>query len=154
MEIFGQTNIGLVRATNQDSFRIGKFPGGSAWAVVCDGMGGASGGDVASKMAADLIAERIEKNYHDDMKQLSVSNLLESAINFANISQIALNSGYKKAYSVSSEAELLEILPEFINDKTTSLLEIKVKCGAREDLGRPKEKPAENKALFMEHLND
>ncbi len=85
MEIFGQTNIGLVRATNQDSFRIGKFSGGSAWAVVCDGMGGASGGDVASKMAADLIAERIEKNYHDDMKQLSVSNLLESAINFANI---------------------------------------------------------------------
>lgn len=85
MEIFGQTNIGLVRATNQDSFRIGKFPGGGVWAVVCDGMGGASGGDVASKMAVDLIAERIEKNYHNQMKQISVSNLLESAINFANI---------------------------------------------------------------------
>ena len=72
-----------------------------------------------------------------------------TAINFANISQIALNSGYKKAYSVSTKAELLTILPQFISDDCTSLLEIRVKCGAREDLGRPKEKPAENKELFI-----
>lgn len=85
MEIFGQTNIGLVRASNQDFFKVGKFPSGSVWAVVCDGMGGASGGDIASKMAVELIADRIEKNYHDNMKQISISNLLESAINFANI---------------------------------------------------------------------
>ena len=77
-----------------------------------------------------------------------------TAINFANISQIALNSGYKKVYSVLTKDELLKILPEFMNDKCTSLLEIKVKCGAREDLGRPKEKPVENKKLFMEYLND
>ena len=85
LEIYGQTDIGLVRASNQDSFKIGKFSGGSVWAVVCDGMGGASGGDIASKMAVDLIAERIVKNYHDNMKDISISNLLESAINFANI---------------------------------------------------------------------
>ncbi len=85
MEIYGQTNIGLVRASNQDSFKIGRFPSGSVWAVVCDGMGGASGGDIASKMAVDLIAERIVNNYHDNMKHISISNLLESAINFANI---------------------------------------------------------------------
>ena len=44
-------------------------------------------------------------------------------------------------------------MPEFISDNGTSLLEIKVKCGAREDLGRPKEKPQENKKIFMENLN-
>ena len=70
-----------------------------------------------------------------------------------NISQIALNSGYKKVYSVSDKKELENILPEFMNDEGTCLLEIKVRCGARGDLGRPKEKPWENKKIFMENLN-
>lgn len=69
-----------------------------------------------------------------------------------NISQIALNSGYKKVYSVSTKEDLINILPEFISNRCTSLLEIKVKCGARADLGRPKEKPQENKKIFMENL--
>lgn len=85
MKIFGKTDIGLVRSSNQDAFRIGKFDSGTVWAVLCDGMGGASGGDIASKMAVDLIAERILANYNDNMKTSSVANLLESAINFASI---------------------------------------------------------------------
>jgi len=85
LKIFGKTDIGLVRSSNQDAFRIGKFDSGTVWAVLCDGMGGASGGDIASKMAVDLIAERILSNYNDNMKTSSVANLLESAINFASI---------------------------------------------------------------------
>ena len=77
-----------------------------------------------------------------------------TAIDVAKIDKIALDAGYKKAYTVSTKEELARVLPEFISDKCTSLLEIKVKCGAREDLGRPKEKPWENKELFMEFLND
>ncbi len=73
--------------------------------------------------------------------------------NRINISQIALNSGYKKVYSISTKDDLIKNLPEFISDNSTSLLEIKVKCGARADLGRPKEKPQENKKIFMENLN-
>ncbi len=85
MKIFGNTNIGLVRSSNQDSFITGEFESGTVWAVVCDGMGGASGGDIASKMAIELIAERIRGGYNDKMKSSSVANLLESAINFASI---------------------------------------------------------------------
>ncbi|MBO6272471.1 phosphonopyruvate decarboxylase [bacterium] len=76
-----------------------------------------------------------------------------TTINSANLKELALNSGYKKAYSVKNKKELLKVLPKFINDKCTTLLEIKVKCGARADLGRPKEKPWENKKLFMDNLN-
>lgn len=85
MKIFGQTNIGLVRSSNQDSFLTGEFESGTVWAVLCDGMGGASGGDIASKMAVEAIAMRIREYYNDGMKTSSVANLLESAINFANI---------------------------------------------------------------------
>ena len=70
-----------------------------------------------------------------------------------NISKIALDSGYAKVYSVSTKKDLEEVLSTFIKDKCTSLLEVKVKCGARPDLGRPKEKPKENKKIFMENLN-
>lgn len=70
-----------------------------------------------------------------------------------NVSKVALECGYNKSYSVQTKEELIKILPEFISDNGTSLLEIKVKCGAREDLGRPKEKPQENKKIFMENLN-
>lgn len=97
MKIFGQTDIGLVRFSNQDSFRVGEFESGTVWAVLCDGMGGASGGDIASKMAVELIALRINEYYNDKMKTSSVANLLESAINFANI----------KIYDMAKEDETL-----------------------------------------------
>lgn len=60
MNIFGKSDIGLVRQTNQDSFSVGKIDDDIVWAVVCDGMGGASGGNVASSEAAKAIIERIK----------------------------------------------------------------------------------------------
>lgn len=76
-----------------------------------------------------------------------------TAIYKEDVSKVAFDCGYKKSYSVQFKDELIKILPEFISNKSTSLLEIKVKCGARSDLGRPKEKPIENKKLFMENLS-
>lgn len=70
-----------------------------------------------------------------------------------NIAKVALDCGYEKSYSVQTKEELKTTLNEFIQDKCTSLLEIKVKCGARKDLGRPKESPVENKKNFMQNLN-
>lgn len=70
-----------------------------------------------------------------------------------NLKRLALDSGYKKSWSVKTKKELLKVLPKFINSTEPVFLEIKVKCGARADLGRPKERPCENKQLFMENLN-
>ena len=42
--------------------------------------------------------------------------------------------------------------PEFYSFNGSCFLEIKVKCGSRADLGRPKEKPIENKIAFMNFL--
>ena len=85
MEVFGKSDIGQVRATNQDACRFGKLSDTVLFAVVCDGMGGASGGNVASCIAADIVANRIENQYRDNMPQASVFNLLESAVAAANI---------------------------------------------------------------------
>ena len=42
MKIFGDTHIGEVRKSNQDSFRYRILSPDLLYAVVCDGMGGSS----------------------------------------------------------------------------------------------------------------
>lgn len=72
--------------------------------------------------------------------------------NMIDYVKMAESCGYDKAWSVSTQEELQTVLPDVISFDGTCLLEIKVKCGAREDLGRPKETPIENKKLFMNFL--
>ena len=63
MKIVAKTDQGKVRKDNQDSFAAGELPGGVVWAVVCDGMGGAAGGSVASQTAVKMISEKIASGY-------------------------------------------------------------------------------------------
>lgn len=85
MEISAFTDIGNVRETNQDAYRAGTFKSGAVWAVVCDGMGGVSGGSVASEMCAETVAAHIKKAFRANMTVKSIKNLLCSAIIAANI---------------------------------------------------------------------
>lgn len=86
MKIVAKTDIGLKRESNQDSYAAGELPGAVAWAVVCDGMGGAAGGNFASSTAVKVISERITSSYRSGMSASSIRNMLTSAIAAANIS--------------------------------------------------------------------
>ena len=67
MKIVAKTDIGLKRTSNQDSYAAGELPGSVAWAVVCDGMGGSNGGNLASSTAVNIISERISSSYRHGM---------------------------------------------------------------------------------------
>lgn len=84
MRITAKTDIGMVRQSNQDSYLAGEMADGVAWAVVCDGMGGAAGGNVASSTAVKMISHTIDECYREGMKASSIYNMLESAIAGAN----------------------------------------------------------------------
>ncbi len=84
MRISAKTDIGMVRTSNQDSYSAGELSGGVAWAVVCDGMGGAAGGNVASATSVRIISHTISECYREGMKPSSVYNMLESGISGAN----------------------------------------------------------------------
>lgn len=84
MRIFSKSDIGLVRKNNEDSCRCGIFSHSSAWAVVCDGMGGVNGGSVASSVAVEKISETILAGYREDLENDGVRELIASAISTAN----------------------------------------------------------------------
>lgn len=86
MEIYSVTDAGKVRTSNQDAYAYGHLEHGAVWAVVCDGMGGAKGGDIASTTAVGVIANVISHGYRGDMTGNSVRNLISAAISAANIS--------------------------------------------------------------------
>lgn len=85
MKIVAKTDKGMVRDSNQDAYAVGELPGEVAWAVVCDGMGGASGGNIASALAVKVISKKINDSYNEKMRDSSIANMLDSAITAANI---------------------------------------------------------------------
>lgn len=106
--------------------------------------------------AIPVIADQAPENF----KHILFNNEAHDSVgaqktsaNMVNFKELALSCGYKNSFSVQKLEDLKNILPEFLSAESPSLLEIKVNCGARADLGRPKEKPVQNKIIFMEKLN-
>jgi len=60
MLFYGSTDVGMRRAVNQDNFIIKKYSDDVITAVVCDGMGGVSGGSVASAIAAEAFQNQLD----------------------------------------------------------------------------------------------
>ena len=84
MRISAKTDVGKVRPNNQDSYAAGEFQNGVTWVVVCDGMGGYRGGNIASSAAVKTISERITGSYRENMTSSSIKNLLVTSITNAN----------------------------------------------------------------------
>ncbi len=78
------TDIGNVRAVNEDSHRVKIISDSCAFAVVADGMGGHRGGRTASSSAVDIISEYISANLSPDAESDNVRTVLADAIKTAN----------------------------------------------------------------------
>lgn len=57
MNIWGITDVGAVRHQNQDSYHIELLAEDMALGIVCDGMGGAKAGNVASQLAVETFLQ-------------------------------------------------------------------------------------------------
>lgn len=83
--VTGQTHLGLVRENNQDALDYGTLSENAQYAVVCDGMGGANGGNIASEIAVGIIGSRIRDAFSAERNGNWAEHMLESAMAAANI---------------------------------------------------------------------
>ena len=84
MQAWGLTDLGCVRTQNQDSFLIEKLDRHTLLCVVCDGMGGAKSGNIASTLAADVFVQEIKQTWTGDTNQNNVDQMLKNAVKLTN----------------------------------------------------------------------
>jgi len=85
VKIHSKTDIGKARHSNQDAFFVGELENGAVFAIVCDGMGGANAGNVASETAVKVISEYVLRSYRIGMDGYKIEKMLQNAIESANI---------------------------------------------------------------------
>lgn len=98
METWGISDVGLVRTENQDAYAV-KTLGSYTVAVVCDGMGGTSGGQLASRIAVDTYLSQMEQHLLDNMSAEQIaqtSSYCVAAVNEAIRAAAAEHPGYER----------------------------------------------------------
>ena len=84
MQAWGLTDPGMVRSQNQDHYAIVKLGRDQLLAIICDGMGGAHSGNIASQMAVEVFVEEVKRTTRANMKPDRIDNMLEQALEMAN----------------------------------------------------------------------
>src|SRR3954452_23923699 len=104
LRLFGRTDVGQIREHNEDNFLVADLTrktrslmeGDREQTVaergtvmgVCDGMGGAAAGEVASQLAVDIIYEKLTEGSpphgHDELAQRLVRAVEEAGVRIFN----------------------------------------------------------------------
>jgi len=84
MQAWGLTDPGMIRPQNQDDYAIVKLGRDQLLAIVCDGMGGAKSGNIASRMAVDTFSDEVRRTIRSSMKQDRIDKMLLDAVELAN----------------------------------------------------------------------
>ena len=84
IQMWGKTDIGLVRKENQDAYATREDVSGHAVCVVCDGMGGPAGGRQASAIAVETYLRELEGLLAENMKPVDIQKASARAIALAN----------------------------------------------------------------------
>lgn len=80
MEVYGQTDVGRLRIVNQDAFAVRVFGSGLAAAVVCDGMGGAKSGEIASEVALESFISDIADALGSGKLPIGAEDIVAAAV--------------------------------------------------------------------------
>ena len=84
MQHWALTDRGCVRSQNQDTYKTAQLDKNTLLCVVCDGMGGAKSGNVASQMAAEVFVEEVQRSWMAGMTKERTSQVMQAAVRLAN----------------------------------------------------------------------
>jgi protein phosphatase len=110
------TDVGNVRKLNEDEFFIDEKY--ERLFLVADGMGGHNAGDVASKMAVNIVRNYYLENIHPEMPLESIKEAFLDAIKIANETIIRASKKFDHLKNMGTTLNLVYIHSEdliFIN---------------------------------------
>ena len=84
MQYWGITDPGCVRPQNQDAYQIEQLDRNTVLCVVCDGMGGAKSGNVASSLAVDVFVQEVRNTFKSNMSGEDKDMMLQNAVKLTN----------------------------------------------------------------------
>ena len=84
MQYWGITDPGCIRTQNQDSYQVEQLGKNALLCVVCDGMGGAKSGNVASTLAVDVFVQEVKRTWVANMAPDRIDQMLKNAVKPAN----------------------------------------------------------------------
>lgn len=84
MQYWASTDLGAVRPQNQDAYQVEKIDKNTLLCVVCDGMGGAKAGNVASTLAAEAFTKEVKRAWSSDLTGDRLEQMLRGAVKLAN----------------------------------------------------------------------
>lgn len=84
MQAWGLTDPGCVRVQNQDAYGVHTFEEDSLLCTVCDGMGGAKSGNVASSLALQIFMQEVTRLRKPGMSQEQAGQMFQEAVRLAN----------------------------------------------------------------------
>ena len=84
MQYWGLSDKGCVRKMNQDSFEMHKLDKNTMLCAVCDGMGGAKSGNIASSLAVDVFVQEVVRSWSPNMDWDKADLMLKSAVKLTN----------------------------------------------------------------------
>ena len=84
MQHWALTDRGCVRSQNQDTYMTHQLDKNTLLCVVCDGMGGAKSGNVASQMAAEVFVQEVQRSWMAGMSKERTSQIMQAAVRQAN----------------------------------------------------------------------
>ena len=102
MQCWGITDPGCVRTQNQDAYMTEQLDRNTTLCVVCDGMGGAKSGNVASLLAVDGFVEEIRRTWHSGMDPEEIDRMLEGAVKLANFTVFDQAQQFEEFYGMGT----------------------------------------------------
>ena len=102
MQCWGITDPGCVRTQNQDAYMTEQLDRNTTLCVVCDGMGGAKSGNVASSLAVDVFVEEIRRTWHSGMDPEEIDRMLEGAVKLANFTVFDQAQQFEEFYGMGT----------------------------------------------------
>ena len=110
LRVYSKTDVGRIRTDNQDAYFAETLSNSAVFAIVCDGMGGANGGNIASKKAVEIIKNYIQKSFRNNFTEKDIIRLLQNAVLSANIELFRMSNEKEELRGMGTTVVLMLII--------------------------------------------